>query len=105
MLCCPPRNGAATQGRPQPRRPPCVYRDAMRCILSFDGAAIIPNIDRPALVIAGGEDRTMAPAVVEAMAQRIPGARFEIIPGVGHLANLENPGAFNRILSEFLDTI
>ncbi|MGH6877012.1 MAG: alpha/beta fold hydrolase [Rhizomicrobium sp.] len=85
--------------------PPAVYRDAMRSILSFNGAEIIPTIDRPTLVIAGGEDRTMRPATVEAMARLIPGARFEVIPRVGHLANLEDPPAFNRVLSEFLATV
>lgn len=82
--------------------PPDVYRDAMRCILSFDGTAIVPNIGLPTLVIAGGEDRTMTPAVVQAMARQIRNASFETIPGVGHLANLENPSAFDRVLSEFL---
>jgi 3-oxoadipate enol-lactonase len=85
--------------------PPTVYRDAMRCILSFDGTAVVPEIDLPTLVVAGGEDRTMTPAIVQAMAQQIPKARFEIIPGVGHLANLEDPPAFNRVLSEFLTNI
>jgi 3-oxoadipate enol-lactonase len=85
--------------------PPAVYRDAMRCILSFDGTAIVPKIDRPTLVIAGGEDRTMAPGIVEAMARQIRAARFVTIPGVGHLANLEDPPAFNRVLSEFLATV
>src|ERR1700722_3861856 len=85
--------------------PPSVYRDAMRCILSFDGTAIVPKIDLPTLVIAGGEDRTIASAIVEAMARQIRGSRFEIIPGVGHLANLEDPPAFNRILSDFLDSV
>jgi pimeloyl-ACP methyl ester carboxylesterase len=85
--------------------PPDVYRDAMRCILSFDGTAIIPKIDRPTLVIAGGEDRTMTPAVVEAMARQIPRARFEIIPRVGHLANMEDPPTFNRVLSDFLASV
>jgi 3-oxoadipate enol-lactonase len=85
--------------------PPSVYRDAMRCILSFDGTAIVPKIDLPTLVIAGGEDRTIAPAIVEAMARQIRGSRFEIIPGVGHLANLEDPPAFNRVLSDFLDSV
>ncbi|MGH6889293.1 MAG: alpha/beta fold hydrolase [Rhizomicrobium sp.] len=82
--------------------PPAVYRDAMRCILSFDGTAIVPKISLPTLVIAGGEDRTMTPAVVRTMARQIAGARFEIVPGVGHLANLENPAAFDRILGEFV---
>jgi 3-oxoadipate enol-lactonase len=85
--------------------PPDVYRDAMRCILSFDGTAIIPKIDRPTLVLAGGADRTMTIDVVEAMARQIKGARLEVIPNVGHLANLENPPAFNRVLSEFLGTV
>ncbi|HEY3776649.1 MAG TPA: alpha/beta hydrolase [Rhizomicrobium sp.] len=85
--------------------PPSVYRVAMRCILSFDGTAIVPKIDLPTLVVAGGEDRTMTPAVVGAMARQIPGARFEIIARVGHLANIENPPAFNRVLSEFLASV
>lgn len=85
--------------------PPEVYRDAMRCILSFDGTAIVPKIARPTLVLAGGEDRTMTPEAVEAMARQIKGARYEVIPGVGHLANLEDPPAFNRVLSEFLATV
>ena len=85
--------------------PPDVYREAMRCILSFDGTAIVPNIRKPTLVLAGGEDRTMQPCVCEAMALQIPRARYVIIPGVGHLANLENPAAFNRVLSDFLATI
>jgi 3-oxoadipate enol-lactonase len=85
--------------------PPDVYRDAMRCILSFDGTAIVQKIDTPTLVIAGGEDRTMSPAVVAAMARQIRGARYEVIPGVGHLANLEDPLAFNRVLSDFLASV
>jgi pimeloyl-ACP methyl ester carboxylesterase len=85
--------------------PPDVYRDAMRCILSFDGTAIVPKIDRPTLVIAGGEDRTIALPIVEAMARQIAGARLEIISGAGHLANLEKPAAFNRVLSDFLESV
>ncbi|HEY3639089.1 MAG TPA: alpha/beta hydrolase [Rhizomicrobium sp.] len=85
--------------------PPDVYRDSMRCILSFDGTAIVPKIDKPTLVLAGGADRVMTPGVVEAMARQIKGARLEVIPNVGHLPNLENPPAFNRVLSEFLETI
>jgi len=85
--------------------PPAVYRDAMRCILSFDGTAVVPTIELPTLAIAGAEDRTMPPPVVEAMARQIRGARFEVIPRVGHLANLEDPPAFNRVLSNFLASI
>jgi len=85
--------------------PPDVYRQAMRAFLSFDGTDVVPEIKLPTLVIAGSEDRTMPPRVVEAMARQIPGARFEVIPGVGHLANLEDPPAFNRVLADFLKTV
>lgn len=85
--------------------PPVVYREAMRCILSFDGTALVPKISKPTLAIAGAEDRVMTPSVVEAMARQIADARFEIIPRVGHLANLEDAPAFNHVLSEFLATV
>lgn len=85
--------------------PPEVYRQAMRAFLSFDGTDVIPTISLPTLAIAGGEDVTMPPAAVEAMARRIPGARYEVIPGVGHLANLEDPPAFNRVLGDFLASV
>jgi pimeloyl-ACP methyl ester carboxylesterase len=36
------------------------------------------------------------------MAKKIPGARLEVIAGAGHSANLDQPEAFNRVLSGFL---
>ncbi|HEX4157633.1 MAG TPA: alpha/beta hydrolase [Rhizomicrobium sp.] len=85
--------------------PPDIYRDAMRCILSFDGTKIIPTIDGPTLVLAGGADRTMTLDVVQAMTRQIKGARLEVIPNVGHLPNLEDPPAFNDALAEFLELV
>ena len=37
------------------------------------------------------------------MAAVIPGARLEIIPGAGHLSNLEQPVRFNAVLTQFLE--
>ncbi len=85
--------------------PPSVYRDAMRCILSFDGTKVVPTIDKPTLAIAGELDVTITPAAVEAMAKQIRGARLVTIPGVGHLANIEDPPAFNRVLASFLESV
>jgi hypothetical protein len=36
------------------------------------------------------------------MARRIPGARFTIIEGAGHLSNIERPEAFNSAVLGFL---
>ena len=49
----------------------------------------------PVLAIAGGRDTTASPAVMEKMAQKIPGAEYALLAGCGHLANLERPRAFD----------
>jgi pimeloyl-ACP methyl ester carboxylesterase len=35
------------------------------------------------------------------MAEQIPGSRLALIPNAAHLANLEQPDAFNQILITF----
>jgi 3-oxoadipate enol-lactonase len=39
------------------------------------------------------------------LASAIRGAKLVIIPGAGHLANLEQPGAFNAALNGFLTAL
>ena len=36
------------------------------------------------------------------MQRQTPGAELVVLPGAGHLANLEQPEAFNRALGGFL---
>ena len=67
-----------------------------------DATDVLGSIGVPALVVVGEDDTLTPPALSEAMAAAIPGARLEVIPAAGHLSSLENPGAFNRVLSEFL---
>ena len=40
----------------------------------------------------------------ETIASRIPGARLSVLEGAGHLANVEEPAAFNRLLLDHLTT-
>ncbi len=56
----------------------------------------------PTLVLVGAEDVLTPPAESQAMAAAIAGARLEIVPRAGHLANLERPDAVNRALAAFL---
>ncbi len=70
-----------------------------------DQSDLLPSISVPTLVVVGESD-TLAPVdVAEAMAKAIPGARIEVVPDAGHVANLENPEVFNRAFSEFLTTL
>lgn len=77
---------------------------AARGILAQRDARVIdslPEIEVPTLVIAGSEDeRYLGPS--EYMAKKIPGARYEVIEGAGHAANIDRPEAFNAVLLDFL---
>ena len=67
-----------------------------------DFSSILPEIRCPTLCIAGAEDPLTPPKLVCDMAERIPIAQIAIVPGAGHLVNLEAPEAFNRELEKFL---
>ena len=62
----------------------------------------IGRIDVPALVVHGTEDRGIEIDIGRKMAQRIPGARFEEMPGAAHCPPLEVPGLFTNKLLSFL---
>ena len=55
-----------------------------------------------ALVICGDQDPGTPPAMAREIAQNLPGAKLVLIPQAAHLANIEQPDAFNRALAEFL---
>lgn len=56
----------------------------------------------PTMVIVGEADTLTPPDEGRTMAQAIPGARFEIIPGAAHVPPLERPAEVTRLLREFL---
>jgi 3-oxoadipate enol-lactonase len=62
----------------------------------------LASIKVPTLWVVGTDDVLSPPAEAEDMAARIPHARVVLIPGAGHLSNLENPDAFTAALMGFL---
>lgn len=82
--------------------PDSTYRDSVLALRGFDCRDALGRIAMPALVLAGALD-TLAPAAgMERMASRIPGAQYVVLAGVGHLAFLEQPQAFNAALERFM---
>jgi 3-oxoadipate enol-lactonase len=67
-----------------------------------DSRETLPTIAVPTLVLVGAEDVLTPPPEAATMAAAIPRARLDVIPGAGHLANLENPAAVNAALRAFL---
>ena len=89
-----------------------LHTDPARTVISIralasrpDSVPLLPSINVPTLVVVGEEDTLTPLADAQQMASSIPGARLEIIPQAGHMANLENPEAFNRVMLEFLSTL
>ncbi len=85
------------------RVPEPAYRAAMQCLVTFDRRGALPGVSVPTLVLAGEKDDNAPAAMMERMAAKIPGARFRVIPGAGHLAHFEQPDAFRAALDAFLD--
>jgi 3-oxoadipate enol-lactonase len=80
------------------------YASCCEALADWDPGDELAAIRAPALVLAGSEDPATPAAQGEAIARRIPRARMCVLDGAGHLANLEQPEAFNRLLLEHLTT-
>ena len=82
--------------------PEKTYRAAVKCLVTFDERADLPNIKIPILCLAAEHDRNAPPPVLEKMASRIPGAYYLCLSGLGHMPNLEAPAAFDGAIFNFL---
>jgi 3-oxoadipate enol-lactonase len=64
----------------------------------------LKEIRTPTLVICGNDDPATPPAMAREIQENIPGAKLALIPQAAHLANIEQPEAFNRALADFLSS-
>lgn len=85
---------------------PAAIRGAVvRLIERPDSTPLLSTIQVPCLVIVGDEDTVTPPDEARGMADAIPAAELSVIPGAGHLSNLEQPEAFGAALSGFLSRL
>lgn len=59
----------------------------------------------PTLAIAGANDGTTPPDLVRETADLIPGSRFALMRGAGHLPMVEKPAGYAALLATFLSEI
>jgi 3-oxoadipate enol-lactonase/4-carboxymuconolactone decarboxylase len=81
-----------------------LYGDWHACA-QFDLREAVPHIEAPAWVITGGEDQLTPLAYAHFLADRIPAARLQTIPGAGHMVFLEQPGKVAQGLMQFLNAL
>lgn len=68
-----------------------------------DSTPDLSAIDVPVLILHGKEDQLIPLTEAEAMAAALPSAKLVVVPGAGHLPNLEQPEIFNDAMREFLE--
>jgi 3-oxoadipate enol-lactonase len=82
--------------------PAASYRATMLALMGFDLRNALKSIAVPTLVLSGAKDNNAPAPMMAKMASYIPSAEYVELEGVGHLANLERPMAFNAALDHFL---
>jgi pimeloyl-ACP methyl ester carboxylesterase len=62
----------------------------------------LTGLAMPVLAMTGEHDTPWRKACAAALAATAPHARFALLPDAGHLANADNPAAFNALIRDFL---
>jgi len=79
-----------------------VYQWACNSMAEADHTELLPTLEMPSLVIVGDQDRITAPKLSQRLADGLANSQLVTIAGAGHLANQEQPAAFNDAVAHFL---
>ncbi len=63
---------------------------------------VLPRIDVPTLLLYGDQDVRSPLSVAEDLHAQIPPSRLVVMPGVGHVSNIEAAERFNTEVRRFL---
>jgi pimeloyl-ACP methyl ester carboxylesterase len=76
-------------------------RTALLAMAEADQRDLLPRIAVPTLLIWGELDARSPLTVASQFEEAIPDAKLVVIPGAGHVSNLEQPEPFNDAVREF----
>jgi pimeloyl-ACP methyl ester carboxylesterase len=79
------------------------FMQALRANIDYPVRERLPEIACPTLIVWGDEDKVIPVADASVFEELIPNSRKVIFEGTGHVAMLERPVAFNKLLSEFVE--
>lgn len=66
---------------------------------------VLPEIQVPTLLLWGDADERSPLSIAEQMHDAIPSARLAVIPGAGHVSNMEQPVRFSAEVREFCRSV
>ncbi|OGO52939.1 MAG: hypothetical protein A2148_06765 [Chloroflexi bacterium RBG_16_68_14] len=84
---------------------PAGFRVMAHAIANADECDLLPQIRVPTLVLWGEADLRSPMSVAEQFRDAIPGARLAMIPGAGHLSNVEQATRFNAEVRDFCRSV
>jgi pimeloyl-ACP methyl ester carboxylesterase len=76
-------------------------KTALRVMAEADQRDLLPRVAVPTLLIWGELDARSPLSVARQFEKAIPDTKLVVIPGAGHLSNLERPQLFNDAVREF----
>jgi len=83
---------------------PIGFRLMARSLAENDTTALLPTIRVSTLLLWGEGDQRSPINVAERFRDAIPNAELRIIPGAGHVSNMEQPDAFTAHVRRFLSS-
>jgi pimeloyl-[acyl-carrier protein] methyl ester esterase len=87
------------------RNDPAAMTAMWRSLTAQDFRSLIPEIRLPVLIAHGANSRIYAAATADWMAGRLADVEVEVFEASGHAPHLEEPAAFNAMLSRFLRSL
>ncbi len=81
------------------------YRAAAHSMAEADLRNVLPEIRVPTLLLYGELDQRAPLTVAESLHAAIPGAELVVIPGAGHMTNIEAPEEFNGHVRQFIHSV
>jgi pimeloyl-ACP methyl ester carboxylesterase len=72
-----------------------------RAAVAYDASKRLREIRTPTLIVWGEKDRVLSPELARELHRAVKGSRLTLLPGVGHMPELEVPEAFNKIVTAF----
>jgi 3-oxoadipate enol-lactonase len=78
------------------------WADAWHAMASIDTAPRLREIKVPTLCLVGEFDKSTPPTIMKAIADLIPGSRYQVMPGGPHMLFIEQPEETARVVGGFL---
>jgi 3-oxoadipate enol-lactonase len=84
-----------------PEQPEYAFHAQLAAIRTFDSSERLGQLKIPTMVVSGSEDVLVPPENAEILAERLPRADVEIVPGAGHVLHVECRDLLNVLADRF----